>query len=306
LNGAVAVPEYLGAAFPIAKYLHFHVARGGVKAFQIQGAVSERRLRFSCSLGRQLRQFSGIADEPDAAPAAAVDGLDQQRVSEGVAEFCGSGRVIDFNGDSHRDAGRDRDPACAALVTDGTQRFWPRAGEGNTLRLKKLSELGLFTEKPIARMDHVCTCVNSGFGNILGPQVRPAGLRRSYDDDPIRQARGKRVGIGGAGGEHGAGADPPCRSNDAHGDFAPVGHQDYRLLCLPRLVHGDSSSATTASGWPNSTWALSAARNSVRVPAVPAVTGFISFITSMMPIVVSGSTAAPGSTKGGAPGEGLR
>ena len=57
---------------------------------------------------------------------------------------------------------------------------------------------------------------------------------------------------------------------------------------------------------PYSTGSPLATQTSAIVPATPACTEFIIFITSMMQTIVSGSTAEPTSTKGGSPGAGER
>ena len=56
----------------------------------------------------------------------------------------------------------------------------------------------------------------------------------------------------------------------------------------------------------NSTGSAFSAQTSTIVPAMPAWTAFIIFITSMMQTTVSGSTRAPTSTKGAAPGASAR
>src|SRR5690606_16002620 len=68
--------------------------------------------------------------------------------------------------------------------------------------------------------------------------------------------------------------------------------------------HRQSRSLTRTSGWPSSTAFPFSARIAATVPRAPARIGFISFITSMIPITVSSSTTSPTCTNGGSPGRG--
>ncbi len=58
---------------------------------------------------------------------------------------------------------------------------------------------------------------------------------------------------------------------------------------------------TRTSGWPSSTALLFSASSATTVPFLVARIGFISFITSMILITLSSSTASPGCTNGGSP-----
>src|SRR5262249_30717944 len=73
-----------------------------------------------------------------------------------------------------------------------------------------------------------------------------------------------------------------------------------------RVDEVDHAASTRKSGWPYSIGAAFSTWISAIVPAIPAVTEFIIFITSMMQTIVSGSTREPTSTNGGSPGAGAR
>jgi hypothetical protein len=71
-----------------------------------------------------------------------------------------------------------------------------------------------------------------------------------------------------------------------------------------RLLH--ASARIAMSGWPASTICAFSTRTASTTPCTPALTEFMSFITSMMHTIVSGATRVPASTNGGAPGCGER
>src|SRR5581483_11296784 len=76
-----------------------------------------------------------------------------------------------------------------------------------------------------------------------------------------------------------------------------------RVDDLDRPRHAGS---TRKRGWPYSTSCAFSTWTSAIVPTTPAGTEFIIFMTSMMQTIVSSSTRAPTSTKGGSPGAGAR
>ncbi len=131
--------------------------------------------------------------------------------------------------------------------------------------------------------------VNDGF-DLEVAFGRPRGADA---DRAIGHSRGHAVPVGGRRGEHGFDAEVAARADDADGDFAAIRDED-----APD-GHGVSPLLRTRrSGCSNSTSAPSVTKRSVTVPRTPARTVFISFMTSMMAMMVSASTLAPTSTKG--------
>ena len=143
LHRAVPVAEDLCPALAVAEHLHLHVTGSRIKTFEIQGAAAEGRLGFSRCLRGQPGQFPGVFHQPDAAPAAPEDCFDQQRVTDGFAEARCGFDIVDFDGGGNGHSGRHCNFACAALVSDGSQRLRSRTCEGDVLPLEQFGQLGL-------------------------------------------------------------------------------------------------------------------------------------------------------------------
>src|SRR3954468_2313198 len=125
-------------------------------------------------------------------------------------------------------------------------------------------------------------------------------MRRADAHRARSHARGQRITILLGSREHGLDAELAAGAHDAHGDLAAIRHQDAAD------AQRDSRASTSSSVSPYSTSVPSRARISRTRPRVPARTAFMSFMTSMIPTTVSGSTPAPTSTNGAAPGLGAR
>src|SRR6185437_15788219 len=127
-----------------------------------------------------------------------------------------------------------------------------------------------------------------------------------YADRAIRQANAKGIAIGVGIRADRLEAERVACADDADGDFAAIRDEDpaqrtpRRHHCVAREGSMTISGASVSTGAPFST------NICATTPRAPAGIEFISFITSMLHTVVSGSTACPTSTKGAAPGSGDR
>ena len=135
--------------------------------------------------------------------------------------------------------------------------------------------------------------------NRLDVEIAAARLRRPDADRAVGEPCWHGVEVRLRSREHRLDAEVAASTDDADGDLAAVRDQD------PPNGH--------VGGWrnrirtcPASTSWPSEAQISATVPAAPALTEFISFMTSMMPTTVCSPTSAPMSTKGAAPGFGAR
>src|SRR5579864_7620468 len=79
--------------------------------------------------------------------------------------------------------------------------------------------------------------------------------------------------------------------DDADCDFTSIGDQDFFHAIIRRIFV------------PNSTGCALSMRISATVPAMPALTSFMTFIASMMQTMLFSSTLSPTFTKGGSSGE---
>src|SRR5262245_21314646 len=116
------------------------------------------------------------------------------------------------------------------------------------------------------------------------------------------------------------------RADDAHGDFATIGDQDFfkhkgegsngggkgrlrQILNPPRysaIVWWTYDGRILNRVWPNSTGLAFSDTTALMTPRASALISFITFIASMMQTTVSGLTSVPTSTYGAASGEGER
>src|SRR6185437_15443974 len=106
-------------------------------------------------------------------------------------------------------------------------------------------------------------------------------------------------------------ADPVHRRRDReHVGSRQPGRAPQALVAVARGRVDELDRAhfgsTRNSGCPYSTSAALSQHTSAIVPAMPAGTEFIIFITSMMATIVSRSTSVPTSTNGSAPGRSAR
>src|SRR5215472_15833255 len=138
-------------------------------------------------------------------------------------------------------------------------------------------------------MDGLRPDTECGLHDRLHLQIAVARPRRSDADGSIRLTCGQGVAVGLGDGQRRLDAEPAAGADDAHGDLTTVGDEDAANDHVG--VPGEIRSSTC----PYSTSAPSCARISATVPRVPARTVFMSFITSMMPMMVSSRTADPSS-----------
>ena len=67
------------------------------------------------------------------------------------------GQIIaeNFGRRYHRHSRRHRHPACACLVAQGAHRFCTRPDKGDARSIAGIYKIGVFRQKPIARMDGI-------------------------------------------------------------------------------------------------------------------------------------------------------
>jgi hypothetical protein len=85
LGRAVALADVDGVAVAVGEDLDLDVAAVEDQALEHQRAVAEGALRFTAGADDGLGQLVVLVDQAHAAPAAAADGLDQQRVAQALA-----------------------------------------------------------------------------------------------------------------------------------------------------------------------------------------------------------------------------
>ena len=167
--------------------------------------------------------------------------------------------------------------------------------EGQSVFLDDVSEFGVFRQEAIAGMDGLCAGDLAGGDDGGNVEIGLGGGRRADTDALISQAHMHGVGIRRGVDRHGGDAHLLAGADDAKGDFAAIGDEDF-------LEH----QTMTARVWPNSTGVPSPTLISLTVPPLGAVMAFMVFIASMMNSVSPSFTVLPTATKCGLPGSGDR
>ena len=140
-----------------------------------------------------------------------------------------------------------------------------------------------------------------GAGDLAGGDdgghvtIRLVSGRRTDTDAFIGQAHMHGVAVGGGMNRHRRDAHFLACADDAQGDFAAIGDEDF-------LDH----QPMTQRVWPNSTGSLSETQILVTVPLRGAVIGFMVFIASMMNSVSPSFTGLPTAMKVGLLGSAAR
>src|SRR5690606_4225237 len=198
LHGAVAVAQVNDVAVHVGQYLNFHVPRWFQKFFQVHGRVAKGVLGFGLGDLDGLEQGCLRMHHLHATATAAGGRLDHHRVTDLACQFQVTLVVIGqrtigarncrYAGLFHRFDGRD-------LVAHQANGFCPRADKAETAFLDLLSEIGVFRQKAVARVNaHRVGDFRSADdgGNV---QVALSRAVRADADGFIRQANVHEVTV---------------------------------------------------------------------------------------------------------------
>src|SRR5215831_15731907 len=287
LERAVALAQMKAVAVLVGEYLHLDVARPLDEALHVESPVVER------GLGLRPGPLEGLAPL-----AASGRRLEQHR----IADLGGHSarlvhrmqRVLGAGDDGHAELGREL--TCGDLVTHEADHLRRRPHEGEITPRAHLGEGSVLGEEAVAGMDGITARAASRRDHGVDAQIAVRRAGWADAERAISQLRGQTAAVGfGVDGDR-LEPEGPAGPDDAHRELAAIGDEDP--------FHGSGSISTRV--WPNSTSAAFSAQMRATRPRRPARTLFISFITSMMQTVSSGSTTLPTSTKGGASGAGAR
>ncbi len=189
-----------------------------------------------CAVRERLRQFVGRANDAHAAAAAAVAGLDDDRVAEVGGDLLG----LLLGLDGAVAAGQRADtrllhrPAGARLLAHQADHRRARADELDVAGLAHLGEVGALGEEAVAGVDGI------GAGDLGGAddgghvQVALAAARRTDADVLVGEADVQAVLVGlGLDGDR-LDAQFPAGADDAQRDLAAIGNQDLLEHAGPR------------------------------------------------------------------------
>ena len=189
LHGAVALEEVDDVALAVGEDLHLDVPRADHGLLEEHGRVAERRLGLAHAGLERVAQVLASLDPPHTAPAAAGDGLGEDR----EADLLGVGDELVEVGAGLGAAAGSGSPAFLAAAmarallpvrcrteAGGPTKVTPALGAG-------LGQVGVLGEESVARVDGV------GAGLDGGADDRPRGRgRRGPGGPPRRSGRPRR------------------------------------------------------------------------------------------------------------------
>jgi hypothetical protein len=218
LDRALALAEGDHVAVCVCEELNLDVAWPLDVALAEDAVVPESGLRLSRGGRKRLVQLLWVANDPHAAPAAAGGRLDHERVPD-------LARLALRN---DRDAGFGGDPLGLELVAARPKRLRGRPHPGEPGRLDGRGELGVLGQEAVPRVDRV------GAGLLGGPNVLLRVEVPRDLDDLVGRPRVQALAIVGRSHRDRADAALAASPEDADGDLAAVGYEEFADLHGPR------------------------------------------------------------------------
>ncbi|MNM30557.1 hypothetical protein D3C81_411190 [compost metagenome] len=191
--------------------------------------VAERRGRLALAAGQRIDEVLAALDFAHALAAAAGAGLDQHRVADAVGLGAQELRrlLVAVVARRQRHAGLGHQGLGRALVAHRADRTGGRTDEGDPRRDAGVSEIGVLGEEAVAGMDGLRAGAACSIEDGITAQVALARGGGADVDGLVGQAHmaciAVRIGIH----RHGGDAEATAGGDDAAGDLAAVGDQDF-------------------------------------------------------------------------------
>ncbi len=247
LDGAVALEEVDDLAVGVREDLDLDVAGAEDRPLDEHPGVAEGALRLAHRCGERLGQVVADVDAAHPAPAAAGDGLDEDREADlvrgreqGVGVVGGLGRL------QHGQAGPLRGGDGGDLVAGHLQHVRGRPDERDPGLLAGGGQVGVLGQEAVARVDRVRAALLGDPDDLRDVEVGPHG--RTPLADEVRLVRLDPVdAVAVLPGEHRdrAGAQLGGGPEGADGDLASVGDQDLLEQRDPRGLVARPATAWT-------------------------------------------------------------
>ena len=246
----VAFVEIDDVAVLVAEQLDLDVARLLDELLDEHAIVAEARQ--SLAPGR----LEAVADigfgpcQPHALTAAARRRLHHHR----IADLGGNAHGMRGVGDLADEARHDADPGGLRqlfrfdLVAHRRDRRRRRADEGDAGGIARLAEAGTLAEKAVARMHRLRAGRPARGDDGIAEQIGFGGRRRSEPHRLVGRLDMQRRGIGVRIDRDSGDAHAPRGADDAAGDLAAVGDQDFieHRHRLPALLNRARRAASSA------------------------------------------------------------
>ena len=132
-----------------------------------------------------------------------------------------------FRAGRRRHAGLLGQRAADRLVLQRVHRPRARADEPDVAALAHVGEMGVLRQEPVAGVDGIHVGDLRGADDAVDPQVALAGGRFADADGFVGHLHVHRVGVRLGIDRHRADVQFLAGADDADGDFAAVGYQDF-------------------------------------------------------------------------------
>ena len=227
LDGALAFAEVHDPPGVVAEDLHLDVTGRRDVALGVDGAVAERRRRFSGGAGHGVGQRIGGGDDAHASSAAAGRCLDEQGVADLGRRRLDRGLVEpgQLRRREQGHAGVGHPPFRLQLGAHRFDRFGARPDERELGRRHRSGERCALGQEPVAGVDGVGAGPPGGVDDRVDPEVGVGRCLAADRDRQVGVAHERGVGIGIREDGDGLDAETATGTHDPTGDLAPVGDQ---------------------------------------------------------------------------------
>ncbi len=159
LHRAVALEEMHDVAVPVGEDLHLDVARRLDIALKQHLVVAEGGKRLALCAGERIVEVDDFGDAPHAAPAAAGDRLDQDRVADLIGLLLEEIGILPFAAVAGHDrhAGERHQTLGVGFRAHAADRRRWRPDEDQARGGRRFGEGGVLRKKAVARVDRLDT-----------------------------------------------------------------------------------------------------------------------------------------------------
>ena len=229
LDRALALVEVQQVAVAVANQLDLDMTRLLDKFFNEHPVVAKAVARLIAAAGETLQRLLVVGGHAQALAAAAGAGLDHHRVTDAAGDFNRALGRLDGAVDAGNavDAGHQREFFGFDFVAHGRNRVVLWADEDNACLFGPARKIGVFAEETVARVHRLGAGLLASRNDLVGLQITLAAGRRADVHSLVSQHHMASAAVSVGIHRHRADAHFTGRLDDAAGDFAPVGDQDF-------------------------------------------------------------------------------
>ena len=229
LHRAFAFTEGNDAAVGIGEDLDFDVTRLFQIFFEIQAGVTEGVERFGGSVAPSGSEVGIAGDEAHAFSAAAGDRFQQNGIAHGLGESLSLFGLFDRlvgAGDSGN-IGAARELAAGGFGAERFHGFGGRTDKDETGFFTGAGKRWIFGEEPVAGMNRVAAGAAGHVDQLVDAEITFARWSGTDGVGFVGETDMEGSAIGFAEDDDGADAKFAAGAEDANGDFAAIGDQDF-------------------------------------------------------------------------------